>query len=628
VPLPADVATTDETAALPSARILIVDDIADNRAVLARRFQRRGYETVEADGGRQALELLAAQSFDLVLLDVMMPEMDGLEVLRRIRSQRSAIELPVIMVTAKSESENIVEALGLGANDYVTKPVDFAVALARTTNQIGRKQAEENLVRANTALQLANTDLEHRVAERTASVIEANQKLKSEIEQRQQSEARIRFLAYHDTLTGLGNRLLFREQLNECLSQVHSRGESLSVLFMDLDGFKGVNDTLGHLVGDALLKRIAERLRDELTGTPGLARLGGDEFAVLFFSEKNQPETTAALASRIIELVGAPCQIDGHQIVVGASIGIAVTPRDGMDPDGLLKSADLAMYRAKADGRGAFRFFEPEMDAKAQARRILEVDLRSALPAGQFELFFQPLVSLEADRVTGFEALLRWNHPERGYISPVEFIPVAEETGLIVPIGEWVLRTACNQAAAWPEPVTVAVNISPVQFKNGKIVPTVLNVLAASGLPASRLELEITESVLLEATEANLATLQQLQQLGVRISLDDFGTGYSSLSYLRSFRFDKVKIDRCFIRRLAEEQESRAIVRAITGLSRSFGMSTTAEGVETAEQLEHLRREGCTEVQGYLLSPPRPATEVLNLLVGLKGFGSTLGSTG
>ena len=600
-------------------RLLIVDDIAENRDILTRRFQRRGFQITQASGGHEALEMIEAQPFDLVLLDVMMPDLEGTEVLKRVRERHTAVSLPIIMVTAKSQSEDVVQALELGANDYVTKPVDFAVALARANTQIGRKRAEEAAVHAAEALRSANEDLERRVAERTAELVEANHSLKTEIAQRLKSEAETQYLAHHDSLTGLANRVLFRQELEHALSTATSRSSELALLFLDLDGFKGVNDTLGHSVGDALLKIVAGRLRDALGETDRIARLGGDEFAVLQMAGE-QPSSAATLASRIIEAVNAPCMIDGQEVVVGASIGITVGADEHADPEQLLKGADLAMYRAKSDGRGTYRFFEPEMDAKAQARRALEIDLRQALLEGAFELYYQPIVALQTGNVSGCEALLRWKHPERGFVSPADFIPVAEEIGLIVPIGDWALRQACTEAAQWPNGMRVAVNLSPVQFKSGNVVASVMSALASSGLPAARLEVEVTESVLLEKTEANLAVLRNLHELGVRISLDDFGTGYSSLSYLQSFHFDKIKIDRSFVRDLRPEGENLAIVRAIAGLGASFGITTTAEGVETEEELKLIRQEGCTEVQGYYYSPPKPAGQLPEILARIEAL--------
>ena len=597
-------------------RLLIVDDISDNRTILTRRFQRRGFDVVEAECGLTAIELIHKESFDLVLLDVMMPGMDGIETLKRIRSQNSASALPVIMVTAKSESTNIVDALELGANDYVTKPVDFAVALARVNTQISRKRAVERVALANEELRKVNEDLERRVEERTSRLIDANQRLKVEIADREESQARSQYLAYHDSLTGLGNRLLFKEQLEEALKDVSVPSHPLAVLFLDLDGFKAVNDTLGHSIGDLLLKSVATKLRDILPRTDRIARLGGDEFAILQISAA-QPGSSIALAEKIIEVVGQPNSIDGHDVTVGASVGIAVARPGDMNTENFLKSADLAMYSAKSDGRGTYRMFDPEMDAIVQARRLLERDMRTALAQDGFRLFYQPLVNLQTKKVTAFEALMRWQHPERGMVPPSDFIPVAEEMGLIVQLGEWALRQACAEATEWPDGICVSVNLSPLQFSKGNLVSSVMSALASAGLPASRLELEITESVLLEKSERNITILNQLRDLGVRISMDDFGTGYSSIGYLRSFPFDKIKIDQSFVRDLLVDEGSLAIVRAIAGLGVSFGMITTAEGVETEEQMRCLNLEGCIEVQGYLYSRPVPANEIVGVLASL-----------
>jgi diguanylate cyclase (GGDEF)-like protein len=546
----------------------------------------------------------------------MMPGIDGIETLKRIRSRNSASALPVIMVTAKSESGNIVDALELGANDYVTKPVDFAVALARVNTQISRKRAEEQVTLVNVELRRANEDLERRVEERTSRLIDANQRLKVEIADREESQAISQYLAYHDSLTGLGNRLLFKEQLEEALKDVSITPHPLAVLFLDLDGFKAVNDTLGHSVGDMLLKSVATKLRDILPRTDRIARLGGDEFAILQISA-TQPGSSIALAERIIGVVGQPCSIDGHDVTVGASVGIAVAHPGDMNTENFLKSADLAMYSAKSDGRGTYRMFDPEMDAIVQARRLLERDMRTALAQDGFRLFYQPLVNLQTKKVTVFEALMRWQHPERGMVPPSEFIPVAEEMGLIVQLGEWALRQACAEATKWPDGICVSVNLSPLQFSKGNLVSTVMSALASAGLPASRLELEITESVLLEKSERHITILNQLRDLGVRISMDDFGTGYSSIGYLRSFPFDKIKIDQSFVRDLLVDEGSLAIVRAIAGLGVSFGMITTAEGVETEEQMRCLNLEGCIEVQGYLYSKAVPACEIVGVLENL-----------
>jgi diguanylate cyclase (GGDEF)-like protein len=422
------------------------------------------------------------------------------------------------------------------------------------------------------------------------------------------AEARISHLARHDALTDLPNRVLFQEKLDEALVRV-SRGERVAVMCLDLDRFKAVNDTLGHSVGDELLKLVAERLRACVREGDTVSRLGGDEFAIIQPSGE-QPTGATALASRVIDSLSAPYTIAGHEIVIGTSIGISIAPDDGDTADQLLKNADLAMYRAKSDGRGVFRFFEPAMDAKMRARREMELELRTAQTNAEFVIFYQPLVNVTVGKVVGFEALLRWRSPARGLVPPSEFIALAEEIGLIVPIGNWVLKQACAEAAKWPSDIKIAINLSPVQFKSDRLVLDIVSALGASGLSPQRLELEITESVMLQETETTLEILRQIKALGVSISMDDFGTGYSSLSYLRKFPFDKIKIDQSFIRDLSDAHDSVAIVRAVMGLGSSLGMVTMAEGVETAEQLRTLRAEGCTEVQGFLFSPAVPADEI------------------
>jgi diguanylate cyclase (GGDEF)-like protein len=426
-------------------------------------------------------------------------------------------------------------------------------------------------------------------------------------------EAQIMHMARHDALTGLPNRVLLRERLEAALEDAQV-GNSLAVLCLDLDRLKHINDTLGHHLGDALIKVVAKRLAGCIAEGDTIARIGGDEFAIVQLGTE-QPIAATELAARMIDAVGEPIELGGQPVKVGTSIGISIAPADGTAPDQLLKYADLALERAKSEGRGTYRFFEADMDAHMQGRFKLQLDLGKALASGEFELHYQPLVNLERNEISCLEALLRWNHPQRGRVSPGEFIPLAEETGLIVPIGEWALREACAAAAAWPPHVNVAINISAIQFKSRTLTQAVFSALTASGLAPPRLELEITESVLLQNDEATLATLHQLRALGVRIALDDFGTGYSSLSYLRSFPFDKIKIDRCFVADLGNEDEDAvAILRAVAGLGLSLGIATTAEGVETREQLAKVREEGCTEMQGYLFSPPRPMKDIASLL--------------
>jgi diguanylate cyclase (GGDEF)-like protein/PAS domain S-box-containing protein len=427
----------------------------------------------------------------------------------------------------------------------------------------------------------------------------------------QRVQERIVHMAHHDALTDLPNRILLRERIEEQLAQKEN-SKAFAVLFMDLDRFKSVNDTLGHAAGDELLKSVAERLKDCVRYTDTVARIGGDEFAILQIA-KNQPDDATALANRICETIRKPFNLQGGFGVVGTSIGIAVGPNDGSDIDVLLGNADMALYRAKNEGPGGYRFFEAGMDTFMRNRRKLELDLRKALELGEFELYYQPLLDLENDKLSGFEALVRWNHPERGFMSPAEFIPIAEEIGLIVPIGEWVLKTACAQLARWPDNLKIAVNLSPTQFRDDKLVLTIFSALAASGIAAGRLELEITESVFLADTTATLEALHQLREMGVQIVMDDFGTGYSSLSYLRSFPFDKIKIDGSFVSHLSGEEGTSAIVNAVASLSRSLGMRTTAEGVETKEQLEMVKAAGYSEMQGYFFGRPCSATDVEKL---------------
>ena len=429
-----------------------------------------------------------------------------------------------------------------------------------------------------------------------------------DISERRAAEQRLSDMARHDQVTGLPNRLLFAEHMRALLTDFQP-DECIALLCIDLDRFKIVNDTLGHPVGDKLLHVVAQRLRGCTRASDMVVRLGGDEFAII---QHGQPEAATSLAQRVIATLAEPFDIDGHRISIGASVGIAVTGEVMATADALLKSADLALYRAKAEGRGVWRFFEADMDLRMQARRQMEFDLREAVARNQFEVFYQPLM-LGDEGISGFEALVRWRHPERGLIGPADFIPLAEEVGLIPAIGRWVLQQACADAASWPARLKVAVNLSPSQFR-GPLVQEVTDALAVSGLPACLLELEITESIMLADEEQVLSTLHRLRALGTRIAMDDFGTGYSSLGYLRRFPFDKIKIDQSFVRNMTDRQDCLAIVRAVIGLGRSLGMAVNAEGVETHDQREALLGEGCLELQGYLFSRPRPADEVGALL--------------
>ena len=551
-------------------RVLIVDDLEENRILLGRRLLRAGFDVVHADNGEEAIRRVREQEFDLVLLDVMMPGLDGNDTLSRIRREYSSATLPIIMVTAKAQNTDIVESLSRGANDYVTKPIDFSIALARITNQVNMRRARVELER---------------------------------------SQRKIAYLAQYDLLTGLPNRYTFDEQLRVSRERAAELKVDLALLFLDLDRFKNINDTLGHSVGDELLRNIAKRLSSALDAEEFCARLGGDEFAIIHLS-KDGLVTARALAQRLIEAVAVGLDIAGAETFIGASIGVTNTARGEQDAATLLKHADLAMYHAKADGGGTVRFFEASMAAKVESRRAIELNLRRAVAQGEFKLLYQPVVDVDRGRIVGAEALICWQNGEGGLVSPAEFIPVAEETGLILPIGEWALRRACADAAKWPAEMRVAVNLSPVQFRNPNLVTVVLSALSSAGLAPERLELEITESVVLQNTAQNIRLLNELRSLGVRISLDDFGTGCSGLGYFQAFRFDRVKIDQAFTRNMLDQPTSLAIIRAAISLCNDMQMAITAEGVETHRQLDLLLRLGCHVIQGYIFSMPLAQEEL------------------
>ena len=582
-------------------------------------FQREAWERLRADpsakvvrrevvNGREVLRVAVGDRMDASCVachnsDPRSPKKDW-----KIGDVRGLIEIdrPIDQITRSAQrlTWRLTAALGLAG-------LLLFIALSAVAFRLVRP------LRELTALinRIASGSLDDQVphtgrTDELGTVARALSHLQEQTIERLRAEAKISHMAHFDELTNLPNRASFQAEIERALQ---AGRESMAVFCLDLDRFKAVNDTLGHHAGDTLLQIVGTRLA--ACGCDGIfvARIGGDEFAVVQ-TLGEQPVAATSLAERIIELLSAPYDLDGQHVVIGVSIGIALAPNDSVDAEELVKNADLALYRAKADGRGIQRFFEREMDRQMQARRKLELDLRSAVVNNELELFYQPLVDLQSDRICGFEALLRWHHPQRGLVPPNEFIPLAEETGEIEAIGAWVLKTACREAANWPKDIKVAVNLSPVQFRSGTLALHVVSALAASGISPGRLELEITESVMLQDTQGTLKSLHELRATGVRISMDDFGTGYSSLSYLRKFPFDKIKIDQSFVRDLSDTNDAAAIIKAVMDLGSGLGMATTAEGVETEAQLLHLRQQGCDEVQGYLISPPRPAAMVASML--------------
>lgn len=591
---------------------------------IAERLQRMfnpgsSHEQVLADGRCIQIEERTTSDGGIIGLRVDITELKQREASFRLMFESN----PVPMIVCAVNDERILAVNDAAVEHYGYSPSEFASLTIRRLQAFetelpwaGNHTHEERTARTWKHVKADGSLIDLAIYSRQLTYNGEPAVLLAlmDITERKRAEMRLAFMAHHDGLTGLPNRNSLRKRLDELLIQTRRTGEKIAVLFVGIDNFKAVNDTLGHAVGDKLLRGVARRLRSTLREEDPLARLNSDEFAVIQTGIK-RPEDIVLLAKRLLHAIAEPYLLQGHSVVVGASIGIAVAPGDGDDSEKLLMNADMALSRAKKDTRGTFSFFEVGMDARAQARRKIETDLRAALQHEVLRPYYQPLVRLADGRITGSEALVRWPHPERGMISPAEFIPVAEDTGLINAIGAQILRSACMDAARWPDDVRVAVNLSPLQFRVGNLLSVVMDALKQSGLPPRRLELEITETLLLEKSSQVLATLHALRALGVRISMDDFGTGYSSLSYLRSFPFDKIKIDRSFVKDLTQRPDCLAIVRAIAGLGRSLDITTLAEGVESVEQLDVLRAEGCHEVQGFLFSAARPASEICGLLM-------------
>lgn len=562
-------------------RILVVDDDEDDFVVTRDLLSEIGGRTIETDWAStysDGLRSLCANSHDVYLLDYRLGEKNGVELLKEAVAEGCC--KPVILLTGQGDRELDLQAMEAGASDYLVKGQIDASLLERSIRYaIGHKQSEQQ----------------------------------------------IKQMAYYDHLTNLPNRVLFQERLRQGISLAHRYERTSVVLFLDLDNFKRINDTLGHRVGDMLLQGVAERLRDSVRKSDAItrtrsddpdatiARIGGDEF-ILLLTEINQPEDAARVAQRIIEGLNRPFVLDGNEVVVTASIGIALFPDDGEDMDTLLKNADIAMYHAKEQGRNGYQFYRNSMNAAALEKLKLENDLRRALVRNEFTLFFQPEIDVQDGSLEGLEALIRWNHPERGLVGPLEFIPVAEDSGLILPIGEWVLRAACRQNREWQDAglpaVPVSVNLSGHQFRQKNFVDVVRGALMESRLEPQHLILEITESVLMKDTAASMETLEELRAMGVRLAVDDFGTGYSSLSYLKRFPIHSLKIDRSFIKEVAVNADDAAIVTAIIVMGHSLKLAVVAEGVEKKEHADILRTQGCDHMQGYFISKPMPAADV------------------
>lgn len=671
--------------------LLVVDDEELNRDVLTRRLARAGFTVEAAASAQEALAKIERQAYELVLLDSMMPGMTGVDLLRLLRGTRSASELPVIMVTAVQESDKVVEALSLGANDYITKPVDFAVALARIRSQVNRKQAEEALRESQERYSLAARgandgiwDWDFRrdriyLSPRWREMLgetpagqeaappgewlgrvhaEDREKLEAALAAVREAGGPGEFVQEHrmlhadggwrwflargtvlrdaagqavrmagsladitrdrafDALTGLANRVLFREMLGRALEQNRECG----VYFVDLDRFKVINDSLGHAAGDRLLVEVGRRLDRAAQGDGALvARLGGDEFALLMPGVRNAGQAKA-VAGRIQKELAKPIDVDGRATYTSGSIGIALSA-PGATAGDLLRDADTAMYRAKALGKGMAVVFDQEMRQQALERLEMETDLRRAVERQEFEIHYQPKVDLATQRLVGFEALVRWRHPVLGLIQPLKFIPLAEETGLILPIGQWVLREACERTRRWQQehpmdpPTEIAVNLSVRQFQQPDLIEQIRQVLASTGLPPASLQLEVTETVLVDDAGEALRVLRALKELGVGLKIDDFGTGYSSLSYLTSLPFDAIKIDRSFVFNMLSDESSLEVIKAIITLAGSLGKEVVAEGIESREQLERLQMLGCGFGQGYLFSRPVGQREAEGMLV-------------
>jgi diguanylate cyclase (GGDEF)-like protein len=600
---------------LPAADILIVDDTPENLRLLSVMLSKQSDCIVRKALSGQAA-LVAAQTVipDLILLDIMMPDMDGYQVCQHLKSVPATADIPIIFLSALNETFDKVKAFQLGAVDYITKPFQFEEVLTRVQTQLMLGQRSRDI-------RQLNAELEKRVEERTRQLEDLNRELLQEIIERKRVQSQLLEMAFYDALTGLPNRSLFIDRLDKEIKHTSCNSSYLfAVLFLDCDRFKVINDSLGHLVGDELLIAIAQRLQHCVKQTDTIARLGGDEFAILMPNVPNL-DSAVQLAQMLLDMFASPFEIEQWQVFTGASVGIVLGHAGYTKSEHVLRDADTAMYRAKALGKAQYQVFDTAMHEAVLRLLQLETDMRRALEAQEFVLHYQPIVSLTTGHITGLEALLRWQHPQQGFISPIEFIPIAEETGLILSIGEWVIRTACQQLRNWQQQglvdqrFSVSINLSARQFVQTNLIQQIDQILFETQISPFHLKLEITESSIMNNTKLATSILKQLKKRRIHLSIDDFGTGYSSLSYLQAFPADSLKIDRSFIQRLNKSSINSGLIPAIISIARAMQMSVVAEGIETLEQLTLLRRLNCELGQGYLFSVPLSIAEINELLI-------------
>ncbi len=609
-----------------SLTVLVVDDSKVIRSAIREILEIGNLQVTEACDGKEALESINESVInnnlpDLILLDVVMPKMDGISVLQMLRQTYSKLQLPIILVTSQGSAREMVQALDLGANDYVTKPIDFDVLWARLTNQLMQKQAAEFLCSAQHSL-------EKQIKQRTAELKSINQQLEKEIEVRLLAEDRLQKQASYDELTGLPNRSLAADRLKQTLIKAKRHSLKPCVAFLDLDNFKYINDTFGHATGDDLLKEAAKRLSECARGSDTVARLGGDEFLLILDDDdktnynktSHHPETGIRhVAERIIKSFAKPFVIEGQELNITPSIGFAIYPKDGEDSNKLMRHADAAMYRSKNDGKNTYCFYSPEMTVQAKMRMKVESQLRHALERNEFYIEYQPIVNLKSGGIVKAEALLRWNCDELGMITPDYFIPIAEETAMILPIGKWVIKKACEQVRNWRDSgwknICITINVSARQFQpDSFLVETVREALKNNDLPSDAIQLELTEGILLEESSGSAEIMKQIENMGIKLLIDDFGTGYASLSYLQRYNFDSLKIDRSYIDNVLRNEQDAKLVKAVIAMANSLGLSVVSEGVETKEQLNFLLAADCELMQGYYFSKPVCADEFVVLL--------------